>query len=91
MAKPFVKGAKILDAACGEGYGSCLLKKWGADEVIGIDIDEDLTKRAKGVFGFSEGKFQRIKVATLRSPYFFFFVVIRLEPIKILTTLELFF
>lgn len=39
IAKPFCKGARVLDAACGEGYGSYLMKSWGAARVDGIDID----------------------------------------------------
>lgn len=82
MAKPFVKGAKILDAACGEGYGSCLLKKWGADEVIGIDIDADAIKRAKNIFGFSGVKFQCHDVETMPYPDYYFDVVVSFETIE---------
>ncbi|MEQ7050306.1 glycosyltransferase [Paenibacillaceae sp. P-4] len=35
-----VKGKRVLDAACGEGYGSYLLAST-ADKVVGIDIDEN--------------------------------------------------
>ncbi|MDH6592660.1 SAM-dependent methyltransferase [Variovorax sp. TBS-050B] len=35
------KGKRVLDVACGEGYGSSLLKKWGADSVVGVDISQD--------------------------------------------------
>lgn len=90
MAKPFVKGAKILDAACGEGYGSCLLKKWGADEVIGIDIDEDAIKRAESVFGFSGVKFQRHNVETMPYPDCYFDVVISFETIEHLDNPDVF-
>lgn len=30
LARSVVRGRRVLDAACGEGYGSTLLKKWGA-------------------------------------------------------------
>ncbi len=32
------KGKRVLDVACGEGYGSFLMKNWGASEVVGIDL-----------------------------------------------------
>ena len=35
---PYVKGKVVLDAACGEGYGSNLMADY-ASSVIGIDID----------------------------------------------------
>ncbi len=35
---PAVAGKRVLDAACGEGYGSALLAR-AASEVVGVDID----------------------------------------------------
>ena len=49
-AKKFVNGKKVLDAACGEGYGSFLMKRWGASEVIGVDISEDALNVAQKKF-----------------------------------------
>jgi ubiquinone/menaquinone biosynthesis C-methylase UbiE len=46
FAKRFVNGKIVLDAACGEGYGSHLLAKY-AKKVIGIDIDEQSIIHAK--------------------------------------------
>lgn len=40
-AKKFVEGKKVLDVACGQGYGSALLKRWGANQVIGVDVSEE--------------------------------------------------
>jgi len=39
FTKKFVKGKKVLDLGCGEGYGSFLLAE-KAESVLGIDIDE---------------------------------------------------
>lgn len=39
FAKRFTIGKNILDAACGEGYGSNILSKY-ADKVVGVDIDK---------------------------------------------------
>jgi SAM-dependent methyltransferase len=38
-AGALVKGKRVLDAGCGTGYGSDLLAKAGAAEVVGVDID----------------------------------------------------
>jgi SAM-dependent methyltransferase len=41
FAKAYVMNKHVLDAACGSGYGSNLLKTAGAKEVVGIDIAND--------------------------------------------------
>jgi hypothetical protein len=46
VAKPVCQGRDVLDIACGEGYGSALLKEWGAASVDGVDISEDAIKSA---------------------------------------------
>jgi SAM-dependent methyltransferase len=48
---PFVKGKRVLDIACGEGYGSWFLREWGAREVVGIDISPDAIENARKYFG----------------------------------------
>ena len=50
-AKPYVEGKRVLDVACGEGYGSCLMKQWGAKEVVGVDISEEAVQNAQQLFG----------------------------------------
>ena len=51
MLAPFVRGKRVLDIACGEGYGSWFLKEWGAREVVGVDISADAIAVAKKRFG----------------------------------------
>lgn len=46
MALQWVKGKKVLDAACGEGYGSHLLATQ-AKSVIGVDIANEAIEHAK--------------------------------------------
>ena len=50
----FVKGAcankRVLDIACGEGYGSYLMSQWGATEVHGVDISPESVENAKAHF-----------------------------------------
>ena len=45
LAAQLVKGKKVLDAACGEGYGSSLLAE-EAEEVTGLDIDKEAVENA---------------------------------------------
>jgi SAM-dependent methyltransferase len=45
-----VKGATVLDAACGTGYGSAMLLSAGAKSVIGVDISEDAVSSARTSF-----------------------------------------
>lgn len=51
VLQPYVRGLRVLDIACGEGYGSWLLREWGADSVVGIDISPDAIATAKREFG----------------------------------------
>jgi len=47
----FVKDKRVLDIACGAGYGSYLLKKFGlAKSVDGVDIDSEIINYAKNHF-----------------------------------------
>lgn len=50
MARQICKGKVVLDISCGEGYGTKLLKKWGAKKVIGVDISEETIENAKKIF-----------------------------------------
>ncbi|KAJ4410988.1 hypothetical protein N0V82_009092 [Gnomoniopsis sp. IMI 355080] len=36
--EPLIKGARVLDLACGSGFYSLDFMKWGASRVVGIDI-----------------------------------------------------
>jgi len=49
FAAQFVKGKKVLDLACGEGYGSYILAQ-EADSVIGVDIDERAINHAQSSY-----------------------------------------
>jgi SAM-dependent methyltransferase len=39
LAAHWCKGKRVLDAACGHGYGSAILLALGAEEVLGVDTD----------------------------------------------------
>ncbi|MFC4819468.1 class I SAM-dependent methyltransferase [Dokdonella ginsengisoli] len=50
FARPLAAGKRVLDAACGEGYGSALLADVAAD-VIGVDVDEATIGHARMRYG----------------------------------------
>lgn len=47
FAAPLAVGRRVLDAACGEGYGSALLAA-RAQSVLGVDISEEAIEHARG-------------------------------------------
>jgi SAM-dependent methyltransferase len=50
FARRFVHGRRVLDAACGEGYGAALLAQ-AAQSVIGVDIDAGVVAEASRRYG----------------------------------------
>src|SRR5579864_1905821 len=47
----FVRGKRVLDIACGEGYGAAALMKAGATRVVGVDISEEVCRHACNRYG----------------------------------------
>jgi SAM-dependent methyltransferase len=45
-AAQFARGRRVLDAACGEAYGSQILADAGAAAVVGVDLDEQVIASA---------------------------------------------
>ena len=45
------EGKRVLDVACGEGYGAAALRKAGAAQVIGVDISEEVCLHARRKYG----------------------------------------
>ena len=52
-----VAGRRVLDAGCGVGYGTALLKAAGAAEVLGVDLDPEPLALAENQFGGDGVKF----------------------------------
>lgn len=51
FAAKLVRGARVLDVACGSGYGAeILLKKGGAKSVVGVDIDHQAVKFSNNTY-----------------------------------------
>ena len=46
---PFVRGAKVLDLACGTGHLSRYFLKWGASSVVGADISSAMLDEARAL------------------------------------------
>jgi len=51
LATRLAPGRRVLDAACGEGYGSAMLAAAGAGSVVGVDIDEQTVAHARSRYG----------------------------------------
>jgi SAM-dependent methyltransferase len=47
LAAQLAKGRRVLDAACGEGYGTAILAAAGAASAVGVDLDEATVEHAK--------------------------------------------
>jgi SAM-dependent methyltransferase len=52
FAAGLARGKRVLDAACGEGYGSALLARHGA-EVVGVDVSAEAIAHARARYGES--------------------------------------
>src|SRR5262250_602724 len=52
FARRFVAGRRVLDAACGEGYGTALLATI-ASSAVGVDVDLATIEHARATYGES--------------------------------------
>jgi 2-polyprenyl-3-methyl-5-hydroxy-6-metoxy-1,4-benzoquinol methylase len=88
LAKQFCQGKKVLDIACGQGYGSFLMAhNWGADFVAGVDISTEAIDAANQYFKHEKVEFychSAENVNNLFSPESFD-VIISLETIEHIT------
>jgi len=51
FASQFAAGLRVLDAGCGEGYGTALLHGAGASRAVGVDVDEATVNHARERYG----------------------------------------
>lgn len=65
FAQPYCGGKRVLDVACGEGYGSRLLAEWGASDVVGVDISTEAVQSAQRHFGGGNVSFVQSEGETL--------------------------
>ena len=64
LALPLAHGQRVLDAACGEGYGSALLAR-AAASVVGVDVGAAAIGHARSRYGASNVSFVQGSVAAL--------------------------
>jgi ubiquinone/menaquinone biosynthesis C-methylase UbiE len=65
LAVPYVVGRRVLDAACGTGYGSYNLATHGALEVTGVDIDAETVAFASQRYKHANLSYRRADVTSL--------------------------
>lgn len=64
FALRFAAGKRVLDAACGEGYGSALLARRAAI-VLGVDISPQATQHARARYAAANLRFETADVSAL--------------------------
>lgn len=63
-AQPLARGKRVLDAACGEGYGSALVAA-AADSVLGLDVSAQAITHARARYGLPNLRFEQADVTAL--------------------------
>ncbi|MEN9560516.1 MAG: hypothetical protein RLZZ502_1727 [Pseudomonadota bacterium] len=82
LALEHVKGKNVLDAGCGEGYGSSLLAS-SAASVLGIDLSEQAVQHASHRYGGQKNlRYQQASVCALPLPDKSVDVVVSFEVIE---------
>lgn len=81
MAKAWVKGKTVLDAACGEGYGSFVLAQ-DARSVVGVDISPTAIKHAGKVYSQPNLEFIQSDVLNLQFTDNSFDVIVSFETLE---------
>lgn len=81
FASQMTLGKLVLDAACGEGYGSSLIAQ-NAKKVIGLDIDKEAVNNANSKYGNDKLSFVEGSVETLPFENAYFDMVISYETIE---------
>ena len=82
FARRFVAGRRVLDAACGEGYGTALLAR-GAAQAIGLDLDPAAVAHARGAYAGQPGlAFECGSVTAIPLPDASIDVVVSFETIE---------
>ncbi|MEK3683602.1 class I SAM-dependent methyltransferase [Paenibacillus sp. FSL R10-2736] len=82
LAQKYVKDKRVLDAACGAGYGSKMLQAAGASHVLGVDIDEASLSNARKTYGHDQIDYAYGNVNKLELEDKSFDVVVSFETIE---------
>ncbi|MGH8850472.1 MAG: methyltransferase domain-containing protein [Casimicrobiaceae bacterium] len=81
FARRYADGRRVLDAACGEGYGTALLAT-AAAEAVGVDIDAAAIGHARSTYGTERIRFVEGSCTRLPLPDASFDVVVSFETIE---------
>ena len=81
VALPAVRGRRVLDCACGEGYGSWLLSST-AGSVVGVDVSREAVDHARSEYNRDQLSFECADAAALPFPDDAFDVVVSFETIE---------
>ncbi len=88
FAQMFVRGTRVLDAACGEGYGSAMMASI-AQSVLGLDIAEAAIEHARSRYGGRANlSFERGDVTALTLPAASVDVITSFETLEHVTAQE---
>lgn len=80
-AAQFCAGKRVLDVACGEGYGSRIMALT-AQSVVGVDISPEAVAHARGRYGSDTLRFVEASAASLPLEDGSFDVVVSFETIE---------
>ncbi len=67
LAAQYCGGRRVLDVACGEGYGTGLLAKAGAAVVVGVDVSADAIRKATEYFAADNVRYVESRAEDLRA------------------------
>ncbi|MBC7320847.1 methyltransferase domain-containing protein, partial [bacterium] len=81
LARELVKNMKVLDVACGEGYGSNILAET-AKEVIGVDISKEAIEQATRKYRKENLSFKVMDANSLEFDNGYFDAVVSFETIE---------
>lgn len=81
FAAKYVKNKSVLDIACGSGYGSLLLAKSGARQVVGVDISLSVIRFARKKYSHQKVRYMVSDILKFQSEKKFD-VIISFETIE---------
>ena len=90
LAKDLCKDKKVLDIACGEGYGSYFMGLWGAKHIEAVDISKEAIDNAAKRFPADNINYVCHQAQKLDYPDSTFDLVVSLETIEHLDKPEVF-
>lgn len=87
MALPFARDQRVLDCACGEGYGSALLANV-AQSVLGVDLSQDAITHARNRYTNTNLRFEQGDASALTLAPAQFDLVVSFETLEHLSAQE---